>query len=107
MLGNFPNEFLVYGSIKNQRLTENSHWLWIYLVAMVILSGFSIQRQWGNRKRILSATDFKKYDFRFRAPSAHPGTGAARKPGSSRQGPGTSQMFAKSQIKYGLMAEDE
>lgn len=77
MLGNFPNEFLIYTSIKNQRLGQNDRWLWVYLLLMVVLCVVSIKRQWGNRKKILSSSDYKKYDFRFRAPSANPGTGAA------------------------------
>jgi len=75
IFGGFPNEFMIYDSIKNQRLLQNDNWMWVYMIAIIVLSVVAVQRQWGNRKAILSATDYKKYDFRFRAASAHPGTG--------------------------------
>lgn len=106
VIGHFPNEFMIYDSIKNQRLFQNNNWMWIYLVVMLVLALVSVKRQWSNRKTVLSSNEYKKYDFRLRAPSAQPGTGVSRRP-TGRVPSGSVQPPSKSAGKYGLMAEDE
>ena len=76
LLGGYPNEFLIYDSLVNEKLLQQNNMLFVYIILMVVLSIFSIQKQLRLRQENISLYDYKKFDWKYR--QASPGTGLAK-----------------------------
>lgn len=69
-IGGFPNEFLIFDSMKNHSFLSNGMMTIVYIFLFVVMSIAMVSSQWKNRQEIKRSTDFKKYDFKYRAPSS-------------------------------------
>ena len=107
-LGGYPNEFLIYNSIRNKRLLQQENMMFVWIIAMVILCIFSVQRQWMLRTQILSANDYKKYDFKYRKPTGAPGTdGGSVVRSQAYRGVQKYNLLAEDQSKYEVVRDSE
>ena len=75
--------------------------MFVWIIAMVILCIFSVQRQWVLRAQSLTANDYKKYDFKYRKPTNAPGTDGGNINNVIR-----AKGAYRGAQKYSLMAED-
>ena len=66
VIGGFPNEFMVYDSIINAKLGDQPAILFAYILAIILLTIFTIQRQLRLRQENLSAYSYTRYDFKYR-----------------------------------------
>lgn len=66
LIGGFPNEFLIYESLVNNKFTQQQSTLFLYVIAMLLISVFTIQRQLRKRTENLEMYSYKKFDFRYR-----------------------------------------
>lgn len=65
-IGGFPNEFMIYDSFSLNGHMLQSPMLFCYLLAIVLMTVFSIQRQLRLRVDNMEEYAYKKYDFRYR-----------------------------------------
>ena len=65
-LGGYRNEFYIYEALVNGKMTQQSGSMFLYLVVMLLLTIFSIQRQLKLRAENLEMYSYKRYDFRYR-----------------------------------------
>lgn len=105
IFGGFPNEFMIYDSIMNSKLSEQQSILFLYILTIILASVFGIQRQLKLRQENLDLYSYKQFDFSFRRPvsrDAVPGTG---NPNVSMQQPVNYSFSQRS--KFRMLAEDE
>jgi len=67
IIGGFPNEFLLFDSLENATLLDQSNIFFLYVIAILLLSIFSIQKQLKLRDENIQLNEYKKYDFSFRS----------------------------------------
>ena len=76
LAGGYPNEFMIYDSLVNEKFLSQNNMLFVYLIGMVVMAIFSIQKQLKLRQENISLFDYKRFDVKYRQPS--PGTGLAK-----------------------------
>jgi len=65
-IGGFPNEFIVYDSMINQRFMQNQQSLFMYMILMIVVASVSVQNQLRMRRENIEIYSYKRYDFRYR-----------------------------------------
>jgi len=66
IIGGFPNEFLIYEALVNQKFMAQQGSFFLYVLLMILLAVFTIQRQLRKRRENLEIYSYKRFDFRYR-----------------------------------------